>query len=139
MSLHDQTTESGLADAFPLAFDMGEDLRVAMRDPKGMLFGEGVEVEGWGEYLGTLMERHNGCVLVEYGDGEAWRSGRVTYVVGTEDRMVTPERQRMMVDTVRKEGVDVNVVEMRIGHCPNWTAVGEVVEVVRGLEVGGSE
>ena len=133
MSLFDQTKESGLEDAMSAAFDVGEDGRVAMRDPKGVLFGEeGSQVKGVDGYLETLVERWNGSAMVERGDGEAWREVGmgVTYVVTTEDRMVAVERQRAMVEGMRREGVEVDVVEVKTGHCPNLTAVEEIVEVV---------
>ncbi|KAK1758065.1 Alpha/beta hydrolase fold-1 [Echria macrotheca] len=134
MSLFDQERESGLLGKLP--FEAGEDGRARMKDPRGLMFGVGVEVEGGDEYLGTLVEWCNGSGIFEYGSGEAWREvPDVTYVVATEDEMVIPRRQWMMIDEMRAEGVNVNVVEVKTGHCPNWTAVDEVVEVVRGVKV----
>ncbi len=71
---------------------------------------------------------------------DAYRHIPVTYIVCTADEVLTPEFQKGRVEFLKKEGMDVDVVKMETGHCPNVSKLEETVEViVQAIERGGSK
>ncbi|KAL9112491.1 MAG: hypothetical protein Q9227_003333 [Pyrenula ochraceoflavens] len=54
----------------------------------------------------------------------------VFYIVTTEDKVVSPERQRMMIEMRQNEGAKVNVTEIAADHAPILGAVEKVVDVL---------
>ena len=66
---------------------------------------------------------------------EAWRDIPLTYIYGTQDRVIPIERQRKMVARVKSaaETVEVREVVLQCGHAGYVNAVEEIVEVVVGI------
>lgn len=55
----------------------------------------------------------------------------VSYLLCEGDRIIIPRAQREGIELIEKEsGRKVDVYTTQAGHCPNFTAMGEVVEWV---------
>lgn len=63
----------------------------------------------------------------------------ISYLKCTEDLCVVPELQQSMIDMMTKEaGINVDVLEIPTGHCPNASVpktVGQVIRKVAGEDV----
>ena len=70
----------------------------------------------------------------------AYRHIPVTYIVCTQDEVLTLEFQLGRVEFLKQGGRDVEVVRMECGHCPNVSRVGETASVIVGaIEKGVSK
>ena len=54
----------------------------------------------------------------------------MTFIICTEDQVLTPEFQEGRVEFLKKEAKSIDVVRMKTGHCPNVSKVEETAEVV---------
>ncbi len=55
----------------------------------------------------------------------------VTYVKCTEDKVVMPEHQQKMIEDFKRVSCrEVNVVEIKSGHCPMVSCVEETAEAI---------
>ncbi|KAI2612155.1 uncharacterized protein GGS25DRAFT_528858 [Hypoxylon fragiforme] len=58
----------------------------------------------------------------------------VSYLLCEGDRIIIPRAQREGIELIEKEsGRKVDVYTTQAGHCPNFTAMGEVVEYIKTL------
>ena len=57
---------------------------------------------------------------------EAWREVKSYYLHSKKDNIIRPDVQRRIVDSARKQGADVEVVEIDAGHVP---MLGREIEV----------
>jgi len=116
----------------PLAFDFADDMSCVSRDPRTLLFGEtdlpATEVD---EYVASFV-RWNGQAMYQPLNTAraAWRDIPVTYIHTTKDMTVPFDYQKWFVEEMEKEGVEVQVATLETGHCANFTAAGEVVNIV---------
>lgn len=56
-----------------------------------------------------------------------------TYILQTEDKLVTPEQQLGHVEVLKKHAPKLNVVENAAGHAPMVTRLDQFVEVMKGI------
>lgn len=61
---------------------------------------------------------------------ESWREIPVTYLVCEKDNALPAELQRMMVDRIQKEGIDVTIEHCDAGHSPFISMPERVMEVI---------
>ncbi|ORY02172.1 hypothetical protein BCR34DRAFT_676276 [Clohesyomyces aquaticus] len=129
--------ESGHEELVPLAFDFADDNTVLSRDPRTLLIGEtpGIAEKEVEEYLGTLVRWNGRCKYQEL-ENCAWKEIPVTYILTTLDMTLRLGYQTSMVEEMRKQGREVKSVQIETGHCPNLTATGEVVDVVKDAIAG---
>jgi hypothetical protein len=61
----------------------------------------------------------------------------VTFIICTEDQVLTLEFQLGRVEFLKKEGKEVDVLRMQTGHCPNVSDVEQTARViVQAIETG---
>ncbi|KAJ9602328.1 hypothetical protein H2200_013183 [Cladophialophora chaetospira] len=71
---------------------------------------------------------------------DAYRHIPITYIICTQDEVLTPEFQEGRVEFLRKEAKELDVVRMETGHCPNISALEETARVIVGaIEKGISK
>ncbi|KAB8261328.1 Alpha/beta hydrolase fold-1 [Aspergillus pseudonomiae] len=104
------------------------------RDP-GLWFYEDLEPETVQRCMQGLV-RFPVSVLREKTSGDAWRRCPVTYVKTERDRAVPGLFQDLMLDAVKKEGVEIRVLGFEACHSVFLENVGGLVGVVRDIEAG---
>ncbi|KAI9687993.1 MAG: hypothetical protein M1820_010355 [Bogoriella megaspora] len=131
-SMITKVKEFGHEHLMPVAFDFADDGTCVSRDPKTLIVGPGVSDKEVDEYVSTF-RLFNGKSMYEPISNSAWREIPLTYIYTTEDMTLPYEYQKSMVENVRKDGIDVDTVELNTGHCPNLTKTKEVVDVVNDV------
>ncbi|KAI0107712.1 alpha/beta-hydrolase [Nemania sp. FL0031] len=125
--------EFGHESFIPINFDIAEDNSCIHRFPKAVVVnpqpGE-VDNKELDDYIGTF-ERWNIQCIHQGAEHGAWREIPVSYVYTTHDMVVAAPYQKHFVETMEKEGCEVQTFELATGHCPNLTAINGVVDVVK--------
>jgi hypothetical protein len=75
---------------------------------------------------------HSSASFLDAVDRVAYKDVPVSYIVCEKDLIIQPEVQRKYVDVLKEEGRKVEVVSVESGHCPMWSMVEKLVEVVIG-------
>ena len=135
LCMNDKVKEFGHEHFMPIAFDFADDDSCVHRDPKTLLIGPGAEHEELEEYVASLV-RWNGRCVFQPVEKCAWREISVNYVYTMEDMTAPIEYQRSMVEGMRGEGREVEVVELATGHIPNLTMTKELVDVIYQAVIG---
>ncbi|KAF2254691.1 alpha/beta-hydrolase [Trematosphaeria pertusa] len=115
--------------------DVADDQTCVIRDPKLALLGDelnGAEAEA---YLQTLA-RWNGAALYQGAKNAAWREMPVTYISCTKDMTAPFEWQKTMIEGMRNEGREVEVLQWETNHSPHVTMTKEVADVVKKVAGG---
>ena len=131
-SQNTKVEEFGHSHLMPIAFDFADDMSCLSRDPKALVVGPGVSDEELDLYVSTFV-RWNGQCIYDSISHSAWREIPLTYIYATNDMTIPLDYQKNMVENVRKDGIEVETVEINTGHCPNLTATKEVVDVVNDV------
>ncbi|OAL54082.1 alpha/beta-hydrolase [Pyrenochaeta sp. DS3sAY3a] len=138
LSMIDMVKHHGHEELMPLAFDFADDMTCLSRDPKTLLVGADsglpdAEVE---EYLSTLVRWNGKCMYDPLTtERAAWRDIRVTYIYTLKDMTIPHDYQKWLVDEMKKSGVEVQVVVVDSGHCPNLTATEEIFTIIRKVAI----
>ncbi|KAG4027678.1 hypothetical protein MFRU_028g01000 [Monilinia fructicola] len=105
-------------------------------DPRESFYHDLEEEEG--KYWVSRLTRQSQRVLREGADAAyaGWLDVPVWYLVTGEDRTLTVEVQRVLVERAREAGADVVVREVRSGHSPMLSRPEETVEFI--LEAVGA-
>lgn len=105
-------------------------------DPREAFYHDLEEEEG--KYWVSRLTRQSQRVLREGADAAyaGWLDVPVWYLVTGEDRTLTVEVQRVLVERAREAGADVVVREVRSGHSPMLSRPEETVEFI--LEAVGA-
>ncbi|KAJ3574806.1 hypothetical protein NPX13_g4246 [Xylaria arbuscula] len=130
-SMMNKVEEFGNMDLVPLAFDIAEDSSCLSRDFETLLVSPGpdddrAEVD---HYLST-MTRWNAKCMYQSIEHAAWREIPVSFIYTTNDMTVPITYQKNFVETLTKEGREVQTFELVSGHCPNLTATSGVVNAI---------
>ncbi|KAK2612021.1 hypothetical protein QQS21_001986 [Conoideocrella luteorostrata] len=131
-SMAGKVKDMGHEALIPIAFDFADDMSCLCRDPRGQLVGSGVDEDELEDYLATLL-RWNGQAMYDDISQCAWREIPVTYVYAANDMTVPMDYQMSMVALLEEQGQAVKKHELQTGHCPNLTAVNDVVEVINSV------
>ncbi|KAI0553287.1 alpha/beta-hydrolase [Xylaria curta] len=136
-SMMDKVKEFGHMDLVPLAFDIPEDNSCLNRDPKTLLVSPGPEadMEEVDKYISTL-KRWNAKAMYQAIQHAAWREIPVSYIYTTNDMTVPFDYQKNFVETLIKEGRQVQTFELATGHSPNFTATEGVVNAIEKVVSG---
>ena len=126
--------EFGHEHLIPLALDIAEDYSCMDRDPKTIVLGPGLSDAETDEYVENLM-RWNGKSMYQAIEKCAWKDEGVgvSYVMTSDDRTVSLDYQKSMVEGMRAQGKEVETVELKTGHCPHATMTKEVVDFIIGV------
>lgn len=137
-SMIDKVEEFNHSDLIPVAFDFADDKTVVSQDARRLLVSDTALSEGEVDaYVETLV-RWNGKCMYDRVERAAWREIPVSYVMTKGDMTVPLEYQRSMVEGMRRAGREVGTFEVATGHCPGFTATGEVVEMIEKI-LGNAE
>lgn len=60
----------------------------------------------------------------------AYNNVPITYILCTKDLIISPEKQREMIDRIEETGTRVSVEMLESGHCPNWSRPEELVAII---------
>ncbi|KAI1272359.1 alpha/beta-hydrolase [Xylaria sp. FL0933] len=136
-SMMDKVKEFGHMDLMPLAFDISEDSSCVCRDPPTLLVSPGPEddTEALDAYISTL-KRWNAKCMHQPIQHAAWREIPVSYIHTTNDMTVPLTYQKSFVETIVREGREVQTFELESGHCPNLTATDGVVDAIKEVILG---
>ena len=134
-SMVNQVHEFGHEHLVLLAIDFAEDNSCVNRDPKGLLVGPGIEDSEAETYVSSLV-RWNGTSMCQPVTHCAWREMPVTYIYTSQDMTVPLDYQKSMVRCMQLEGQTVHTVELATGHCPKFTMMQEVVDVITHIAAG---
>ncbi|KAI1203574.1 alpha/beta-hydrolase [Nemania serpens] len=136
-SMMDKVEEFGNIDLVPIAFDIAEDSSCLSRDPKTLIVSPGPEhdAEEVDKYLSTFT-RWNARCMYQAIQHAAWREIPVSYIYTTNDMTVPYDYQKSFVETMVKEGREVQTFEVASGHCPNFTATDAVVDAIKKVLLG---
>jgi pimeloyl-ACP methyl ester carboxylesterase len=134
-SMVDKVREFGHEEYLPLAFDFSPEDNTALPQDSMYLIGEtpGLEKEEVEAYAKAMTSvRWNGQCMYDATENCAWKEDgmEVAYVIATKDTCVPLDYQKSMVEGMKAEGVSVKTWEVEAGHCPNFTATGEVARIV---------
>ncbi|KAI2631808.1 alpha/beta-hydrolase [Hypoxylon sp. NC1633] len=135
VSMMDKVAEFDQMDLVPLVFEFDPDDTCVSGDPKALVVGPGCAEEETQAYLSTFV-RWNGRTMFEPLQNCAWREIPVTYIHTTEDITLPIQYQRAFVEDILKAGQKVRTFELGTGHCPNFTATQEVVEIINEVVLG---
>jgi pimeloyl-ACP methyl ester carboxylesterase len=135
-SMVDKVREFGHEELLPLAFDFADDKSVISRDPAILLVGPGTNEKDIDEYVNSF-KRWNGKCMYDAIQYCSWRKIDVGYILTTKDMTVPLEYQKSMVKGMRNESIEVKTWELETGHCPNFTATEEVVNIIGKFVAGG--
>ena len=81
----------------------------------------------------NVQTQHSRASFNDQASYEGWRDvSRVVYLHTKKDMIVKPELQMEMIEKVKGEGGNVQVVEMEASHVPMLGREKEVVEVLIG-------
>lgn len=129
----DKVKEFGHMDLVPIAFTWADDGTCLSSDPKTLLVGTSTIAEDEvDQYLATLV-RWNGKVMYQPNQHAAWREIPTAYIYTTLDMTIPFDYQKNMVESMEKEGRQVQTFELATGHCPNLTATEGVVEAINQI------
>lgn len=92
------------------------------------------------EYLDSLCRWNGEGMMKPLAAGRAaWRDvPKVVYIHTTDDQMIPLREQEFMVEAMEggREGRGVRRFTVESGHCPYFTATGEVVDMIVGVVDG---
>ena len=133
-SMVGKVKEFGHEHLLPLAFDFADDGSCVNRDPKTLLLGPGLSDAEADEYVVGLV-RWNGKSMYQAIEKCAWKDEGVgvSYIMTSGDMTVPLDYQKNMVEGMKLQGKEVEIVELETGHCPHATMTKEVVDVVNGV------
>jgi pimeloyl-ACP methyl ester carboxylesterase len=137
-SMIDKVREFKHEGFMTLAFDFSPDDNTAVpRDPS-YLIGEtpgleDVKVEAYAKAMTSI--RWNGQCMYDAIENCAWKEDgvQVAYVIATKDTCVPLDYQRSFIEGMKGEGVVVKTWEVETGHCPGFTASGDVARVLQEI------
>ncbi|MCJ1475178.1 hypothetical protein MMC13_003838 [Lambiella insularis] len=81
-------------------------------------------------YVGGLRKQAWASMTAEKGVYGGWKDVPVWYLICTEDRAMSPARQRHMVQLARKAGADITTRELDASHSPFLSRPRETVAFV---------
>lgn len=87
--------------------------------------------ENEAQILGAQLSEHSTASFESELTYAAYKDIPVTYLLCEEDKIIPPEAQRRMIQTIKDVGGNVTVYCCSSGHCPTVTRVDKVVEIVR--------
>ncbi|KAI6092513.1 alpha/beta-hydrolase [Hypoxylon rubiginosum] len=136
-AMMDTVREFGHMDLVPFAFDFADDDTCVSSDPKKLVVGpapgrDDAETEA---YLKTFV-RWNGKCMYQPIERCAWREIPVTYIYTTADATVPFDYQKSFVAGMEEAGRQVQTFEVATGHCPNFTATDDVVDIINKVVSG---
>ncbi|GAP89481.1 putative alpha beta-hydrolase [Rosellinia necatrix] len=136
-SMIDKVKEFDHMNLIPLAFDIADDSSCASRDPKTLIVSPAPEddMAEVDTYISTF-RRWNAQCMYQAIQHAAWREMPVSYIYTTNDMTVPFDYQKSFVETLKKEGREVQTFELVTGHCPNLTATDAVVDAVKKVISG---
>jgi pimeloyl-ACP methyl ester carboxylesterase len=118
-----------------LVFDFADDKTCVHRNPKALVIGpypslDDAEID---VCVNTLVLWNGTCMSQPLGEYAAGCKIPVTYMHAARDLTVPMDDREVSVEQMRSQGVKVRRVMVETGHCPNLTAIKEVVENVKKL------
>ncbi|KAI0101717.1 Alpha/beta hydrolase fold-1 [Nemania sp. FL0031] len=135
-SIADKATEAGFGDKIRgFAWTFEEDDSAVMTWPDKMLAGDeytSAHPDEVAEYVAAL-QRYNGKAIYDcVTNTPAWKDKglKVVYVVGAQDATAPEPIQRSMIEAMRKEGAEFELVETQWTHCPNLTSEKELADLL---------
>lgn len=129
-SMIDKVEEFGHGHLMPLAFDFADDKSVVSRDPKTLLVGNTSLPEAEVDAYVNMFRRWNGQCMYDRIENTAWSEIPVSYIYTTQDTTIPLDYQKSMVESMREAGRSVQTFEIETGHCPNFSATAEVVDII---------
>ncbi|KAI1158869.1 alpha/beta-hydrolase [Nemania serpens] len=136
-SMMDKVEDFGNLDLVPFVFDIGEDGSMLNKDPKAIVVTPGPEDDEQevANFLSTFEQWNAKCMYTGI-QHAAWREIPVSFIYTTNDVLVPIHYQKNFVETLEKEGRQVQTFELVSGHSPNFTATEGVLDVVKKVVSG---
>lgn len=76
------------------------------------------------------MVRWNDQCMYDGIENCAWKHIPVTYILTTNDMTVPLDYQKSMIAMIEEAGHKAKTHQLETGHCPNFAATNEVVDIV---------
>jgi pimeloyl-ACP methyl ester carboxylesterase len=130
VSMMDKVKEFNDESLIPVAFDIEDDHTVIPRYPATMSARNPEDITPEDQEYGDMLVRWSSRCMYQPLEHCAWKDIPVTYIRTKTDSLIPPPYQDSMVETMRKEGAQVQVFELDTGHCPHESAPDEVVDIV---------
>jgi pimeloyl-ACP methyl ester carboxylesterase len=117
-------------DIISWSIDMADDNTAVVRHPAMISARNPEAMTREDKEYGNMLVRWSSKCMYQPLEHCAWKEIPVTYIRTKTDSLIPPPYQDSMVETMRKEGAQVQVFELETGHVPHESAPDEVVDIV---------